>query len=93
MTRREKLLKRMRDNPRSVSMGDLQTLLESFGFELDRVKGSHHVFVGKVEGAGVTIVIPLRKPHVKAGYVKEVLALIDRIGLQEEDKDHGREDA
>jgi predicted RNA binding protein YcfA (HicA-like mRNA interferase family) len=48
MTRREKLLKRMRNNPRNVSMRDLQTLLESFGFELVRVKGSHHVFVGKL---------------------------------------------
>jgi predicted RNA binding protein YcfA (HicA-like mRNA interferase family) len=92
MARRDKLLRRMRNNPLNVSMRDLQTVLESFGFELDRIRGSHHVFVGEVEGKGVTLVIPLRKPHVKAGYVQEVLELVDQILLEEGDDD-GSEDA
>jgi predicted RNA binding protein YcfA (HicA-like mRNA interferase family) len=83
MARRDKLLRRMWNNPRNVSMRDLQTVLESFGFDLDRIRGSHHVFVGEVDGEGVTLVIPLRKPHVKAGYVREALELIDQI-LSEE---------
>ena len=92
MARRDKLLQRMRNNPRTVSMRDLQVVLESFGFELARIKGSHHVFVGEIDGEGVTLVIPLRKPHVKAGYVQEVLELVDQILLEEGDDD-GSEDA
>jgi predicted RNA binding protein YcfA (HicA-like mRNA interferase family) len=75
VTRREKLLERIRDHPNSVPPHDLWALLEAYGFALDRVSGSHHVYVG----AGVTLVIPLHKPHIKAGYVRQVLATIDRI--------------
>ena len=90
MAKRHKLLDRMRNNPRSVSMRNLQTLLESYGFSLDRVSGSHYVFVGRVADEGITLVIPLRKPHIKIGYVQDVLAVIDRLRESEE---NGIEDA
>jgi hypothetical protein len=41
------------------------------------------VFVGEIGGSGVTLVIPQRKPHVKAGYVKDVLSI--EMGTEEED--------
>ena len=65
----------MRDHPHSVPPQDLWALLEAYGFVLDRVSGSYHVYVG----AGVTLVIPFHKPHIKAGYVRQALATIDRI--------------
>jgi predicted RNA binding protein YcfA (HicA-like mRNA interferase family) len=83
VTKREKLLERIREHPRSVPPHDLWTLLEAYGFVLDRVSGSHHVYIGKVTGQGVTLVIPLHKPHIKTGYVKQALAIIDRIRAAE----------
>ena len=75
MTKREKLLERIGNHPSSVPPHELWALLEAYGFSLDRISGSHHVYVGM----GVTLVIPLHKPHIKAGYVRQVLATIDRI--------------
>jgi len=92
MAKREKLLQRMRNNPRSVSMRELQSVLESFGFVLDRITGSHYVFVGVVGDRGVTLVIPQRVPHVKPGYVRDVLALVDQIErIPEEEDDSGKD--
>ncbi len=79
MTKREKLLKRTRTNPKNVSFRDIQTLLEAYGFELKRVKGSHHVFSGEVGSQKVRLVIPYGQPFIKEAYIREVLDLIDRI--------------
>jgi predicted RNA binding protein YcfA (HicA-like mRNA interferase family) len=79
VTQIQKLLKRIRNNPKAVTFHDLTTLLESFGFELIRVSGSHHIFSSRVAGKEITLVIPLRKGHINSHYVKEVLASIDRI--------------
>ena len=49
---------------------ELAELLTAYGWELARVRGSHHVFVK--DGAQLTV--PHRRPHVLAVYVKRVLA-------------------
>jgi predicted RNA binding protein YcfA (HicA-like mRNA interferase family) len=91
MAKREKLLARIRNNPRNVSMRDLQTLLNLYGFVQDRIAGSHYIFVGQVAGEGVTLVIPLQTPHIRAGYIKDVLAVIDQI-LAEQGEEGDEED-
>jgi predicted RNA binding protein YcfA (HicA-like mRNA interferase family) len=81
MTKREKLLKRVRNNPKDVSLQDLGSLLEAFGFELNRIKGSHRIFVGMVAGEEITLAIPSRHP-VKVVYVKRVIEIIDEIAAE-----------
>jgi len=44
MAKREKLLDRIRNNPRGTRFADLQRLLRASGFELQRVVGSHHIY-------------------------------------------------
>ena len=83
MTKREKLLKRIRHNPRNVSFQDMRTLLEAFGFELDRTRGSHHSFVGWVGEQKVSLVIPYKQP-LKAIYVRRALELIGEIEAENE---------
>ena len=41
----EKLLQKILAGSRNVRFSDMCTLAEAFGFELDRVRGSHHIFV------------------------------------------------
>ena len=41
----EKLLQKILAGSRNVRFRDMCTLAEAFGFELDRVRGSHHIFV------------------------------------------------
>ncbi|PAF43535.1 type II toxin-antitoxin system HicA family toxin [Helicobacter sp. 11S02596-1] len=71
MASKDKLLKRIQNNPKAVSFADLQKLLEYNGFVLDRVKGSHHTFYK----GDITFTIPYRKP-VKEIYVKIALKFI-----------------
>jgi predicted RNA binding protein YcfA (HicA-like mRNA interferase family) len=78
MTKREKLISRIRNNPKDVSLRDIRVLLEAFGFELIRIRGSHHIFVGMVSGEEITLAIPSRHP-VKVVYVKRVIEIIDEV--------------
>ncbi|MDE2993331.1 MAG: type II toxin-antitoxin system HicA family toxin [Chloroflexota bacterium] len=49
---------------------ELRRLLEAYGWDLVRIKGSHHTFV-HYDGRG--FVVPLRRPHVRSAYVREAL--------------------
>ena len=42
---RRKLLKKILDGTKNIHFSDMVNLAEGFGFSLDRVKGSHHIFV------------------------------------------------
>ncbi|MFQ4134931.1 type II toxin-antitoxin system HicA family toxin [Nodosilinea sp. PGN35] len=75
MTKREKLRERLKNNPNNVRFSDIRKLLEYEDFELDRVTGSHHVFI-KGE---LILVIPVHNNKVKTVYVKRVLELIDQV--------------
>lgn len=78
MSKREKRLQRIRQNPRNVAFRDLQAVLEDYGFVLDRTSGSHHSFIGIIQGVQVMLTVPLAHP-LKAVYVKMALDLIDQI--------------
>jgi hypothetical protein len=44
--KRRKLLKRLSEGHlRNVAFGDMINMVEGFGFRLDRVSGSHHIFI------------------------------------------------
>lgn len=69
MSRRDKLLAKIRNNRKSVTFEELAKLLDWYGFELARVKGSHHMYV---RGAD-RITIARKRPQVDQGAVEEVL--------------------
>lgn len=72
MSRKEKLLKAMKNNPKDVSFEDLKKLLISYGYEPHNSGGSHWVF--KKEGFNDEVV-PRKKP-VKAYYIIRALKSI-----------------
>lgn len=74
MSKREKLHKRLKNNPNSSTFSDIRKLLEQEGFALDRITGSHHIFT-KDE---ITFVVPVHNRKVKTIYVKRVLDLIEQ---------------
>jgi predicted RNA binding protein YcfA (HicA-like mRNA interferase family) len=63
----------------------LPRLLEDYGFELRRTKGSHNSFVGYVGEEKVTVVIPFRRP-LQQVYVEKVPAILDEIEPLESDE-------
>ncbi|NJL88799.1 MAG: type II toxin-antitoxin system HicA family toxin [Coleofasciculaceae cyanobacterium SM2_1_6] len=44
MTRRQKLFQRLLNNNKNFAFDDLIVVVESFGFRLIRINGSHHIF-------------------------------------------------
>ncbi len=81
MTKRDKLIERVRRNPRSIRFDEIETLLLSLGF-VKRQRGSSHAMFTL---DGYQVVVPYRKPTVKPVYVQLVLALLDEIeGLDED---------
>jgi predicted RNA binding protein YcfA (HicA-like mRNA interferase family) len=78
MTRREKLIDRIRARPPQARFSDVQALLEEEGWRKDREKGSHVTFVKDDEP-------PITVPKEGGRWVKRVyLDLIcDRLGLDD----------
>jgi len=79
VSRREKLLERVRNNPRNVRLDDLCTLLTGFGFELAREAGSHRIF--RHPGPPPRTCNVQRQPDGKAKpcQVEQVLEAIDAL--------------
>jgi predicted RNA binding protein YcfA (HicA-like mRNA interferase family) len=78
MSRREKRLRKLRQNPKNVSLEELSQVLTDFGFWLDTVNGSHHVFRNSLQNKAWKLTIPFRKP-VLAIYVKQAIVAIDEV--------------
>lgn len=68
---REQLRRQVAQHPNAVRFDELARLLVAYGWELARVRGSHHVFVR----SGAQLTVPHRRPHVLAVYVRRVLEL------------------
>ena len=84
MSKREKRLERMRNNPWNVKFSDLRNLLEELGFKYSYKK--HHKF--KKPGRKAIIIAAHRENftvHSKA--VKEVLQIIDEILEDEQENE------
>ena len=72
MSKKEKLLKAMKNNPKDIAFDDIKKLLEDYGYTCHSGGGSHFVF--RMENSE-HIVIPYHKP-IKAIYVKHVLEIL-----------------
>lgn len=60
---------------------DIRKLLERHGWELIRIKGSHHIFGGEKRRS---IPIPVHKQRVKEVYFKQVQQAIRDLGEEGE---------
>jgi len=82
--KRRKLLKRLVDGAlRNVSFADMVNLLEGFGFQRQRVSGSHHIFVHPdlPELLNLQEVRGEAKPY----QIKQFLRLVERYDVRLED--------
>jgi len=92
MSKRDKLRRKLRNNPRGIRFSDLETLLIQFGFILVRVKGSHHFFEYQEGDIKAIMVVPLHRNAVKAQYVKDAIALLDELFPEEANQVQDDED-
>ena len=95
MTKREKRLQKMRNNPKAVRFNDLLSVLDDYEFNVGDARGSHYVVSHPDYSAieAFSIVRPHgKRKQVAAVYVKKVLAAIDAvIELREADGEDNRE--
>jgi predicted RNA binding protein YcfA (HicA-like mRNA interferase family) len=87
LTKRDKLRRKIRNNPNNVKFTELKTLLAQFGFNEERSRGSHHYFRHESDGDVETISIPVHGNKVKPGYVKRIMDLIDALMPEDEEED------
>lgn len=74
MSKKDKLLKNITNNPKNVKFETLVKILNDYGFELKSVKGSHHNFSNNK----ILITLPYNKP-IKIFYVKLVLKTLESL--------------
>jgi len=59
----------MGQHPNAVSFAEARRVLESFGWTLDRMHGTHYRF----SRGGAHITIPLRRPCILPVYVRHIM--------------------
>ena len=77
MTKADKIVDRMRRNPRDWRMESLEAVARRFGVEVRKTGGSHFIFLHA--DSEMAISIPFNRP-IKPVYIVQFLALIDDIG-------------
>ena len=84
MDPRRLLARLARGDLANVAFADMRRLVESFGFELRRTSGSHHVFVHP----DVTELLNLQevRGQAKPYQVRQFLRLVERYALRREDE-------
>jgi hypothetical protein len=75
----EKLLRQILAGQKSVRFQDFCQLVEAFGFRLDRVNGSHHIY--KREGIPEFINLQNYKGEAKPYQIRQFLNLVEKYGL------------
>jgi predicted RNA binding protein YcfA (HicA-like mRNA interferase family) len=81
---RKKLLGRLtRGNLRNVAFADMVNLVEGFGFQLARVRGSHHVFTQPT----ITEMLNLQEVggEAKPYQIRQFLRVVEKHNLRLED--------
>jgi predicted RNA binding protein YcfA (HicA-like mRNA interferase family) len=92
MSKRKKRLQRLRQNPSNVSLEKLRQVLDDYGFEYQHTAGSHYTFSVTIAGIVKVLVVPFRRP-IKSIYVKQALALIDRVIAEQEEFEPDEDEA
>ena len=81
MTKKDKLLAKIRQNPKHVRFEDIEKILLGLGFQSRQPGTSHVIFTLGTQ----IITIPKKKPFVKPHYVSLVIAFLDSLAELDQD--------
>jgi len=81
--KKRKLLEKILAGSKNIRFAEAIALAEAFGFRLDRVSGSHHIFVHR----NIPELLNLQNVNgkVKPYQLKQLLSLIEQHNLQMEE--------
>ncbi len=77
MSKSEKIIQKMRENPRDWRLSSLETIAKRLNIQVRKSGGSHAVFMH--ENSSIVVTIPSKRP-IKPIYISQFLALINDIG-------------
>jgi predicted RNA binding protein YcfA (HicA-like mRNA interferase family) len=80
---KQKLLEKILVGSKNIPFNDFVTLVEAFGFQLSRVRGSHHIF--KHPGIPELLNLQNSKGQVKPYQIRQFLQLVEQYSLKLED--------
>jgi len=81
--KKRKLLQKLLSGSKNIRFSEAVASAEMFGFRLDRIKGSHHIFVHP--NTSELVNLQNIKGKAKPYQVKQLLELVERYNLQMED--------
>lgn len=75
MSQLEKLLQKIKNNPRQVRFTELDKILTRNGFKRRQPGGgsSHYIYTKGED----SLVVPFNQPHIKAVYVERAIKLLE----------------
>ena len=80
MAKREKRLKKIKNNPKNVSSDDLISCLLSYGFEEKGGSGSHRCYKHPEDNQGRKLTVPKQYPLMKTYVIQAINVLDDLLG-------------
>ncbi len=82
--KKEKLLRKLLSGSKNIKFSELQAVAQLFGFQLDRINGSHHIYVHPdvPELINIQNVNGKSKPY----QIKQFLTIVERHNLHMEEK-------
>lgn len=81
MVKPSKILKKALSGSKNIRFDELIALLHGFGFRLDRISGSHHIFLHPQLPQRVSIQ-PVSNGQAKPYQVRQLLKLIEEFELK-----------
>lgn len=84
VARSEKLLERMRANPRDWRIEDVKTLCAAFGLDFDSPPGGSHYGI-KHPSQPNRLTIPFRRP-IKPVYMRKLVRYVDAVRAAREEQ-------
>lgn len=85
MVRKHKLYQRIVNNPQNIKFDQLISVVEAFGFVLDRIKGSHHTYKHPDVTERFLLLQPDKNGEAKPYQIRQFLSLIEEYNLRMRD--------
>jgi predicted RNA binding protein YcfA (HicA-like mRNA interferase family) len=84
MVKKSKLLRKILSGSKNVRFAEFTLLIEAFGFSLERISGSHHIYSHPRVPQAISVQ-PDENGQAKPYQLKQFTKLIEKFALQLED--------
>jgi len=82
MVKKQKLYQRLVNSQKNVKFSQFVTVVEVFGFELDRIRGSHHTYKHPAITDAFLLLQPDKNGQAKPYQIKQFLSLVEAYDLR-----------